>query len=143
MTYEPDEHSRPEPGQPAEAPAPPTVPNLQAILVRAFELGNIEMRHHFVEKCKERVFSTLDAEQILESGTIVSGPTYDEEHHSYKCELVGDIDGKPWKLVCALDCNSDFCSAPSVALVTVHRMSVQRVRRRGKHFHDSQVRRMQ
>lgn len=83
------------------------------------------MTPHFSEQCMKRGFSTLDAELVIERGEVIGGPTYDEEHHSWKCEVFGKVDGKGWNLVVALECNSDFHEAPLITYVTAHRMRVK------------------
>ena len=107
-------------------PVPPSVANFREILMRAVETGRLHASGHFVERCYTRGFSTLDAEILIESGSLTEGPTYDPERHTFRCELQGSIDGKGWKLVVALDCDSDFCKSPRLVLVTVHRRDGRR-----------------
>ena len=122
----------PRPGLPAEVkePHPPSVPNLKVILLRALELGRVHPTEHFSCRCDVREFTSLDAEWLIEVGDITSGPTYDKEHHSWKCEISGTIDRKGWKLVVALDCGSDFVKSPRLSLITVHRRNAKRTQRR-------------
>jgi hypothetical protein len=121
------------PGKPipvSEHPHPPTVENLRLILLRSIEHGVIIPSDHFNSRCTERGFCWLDAEVLVEEGTIVSGPDYDPQFHSFQCEIEGRIDGKSWRLVTALDCNSDYLKSPRVILVTVHRSRPRRVQRK-------------
>jgi hypothetical protein len=88
-------------------------------------IGSIGMTDHFRDRCRERDFTTLDAQELVENGQISNGPIYDSDYHTWKCEFVGRIDTKQWKLVIALACDSDLCEAPQVTLVTVHRSKVK------------------
>ena len=100
MIYEnTGEKPRAHPGLPVKVPAPPSAHNLRIIFLRAIELGRIQMTQHFSEQCSTRDFSTLDAEELLRNGEITADPVYEKQHHSYKCELAGKIEGKTWKLV--------------------------------------------
>ena len=110
------------PGVPSTAPAAPSIPNLKVLLVRAIELGRMRISQHFRNQAEARAFSTLDAEQILEEGEIISGPVFDSDFFSWKCEMFLKIEGKGWKLVVALDCASDYCESPLIHLITIHRI---------------------
>lgn len=112
---------RPAPGVPVAVPAAPSVPCLKVLLVRAIELGRVRMSQHFREQARDRSFSTLDAEYILEEGEVISGPLFDSDHFSWRCEMLMKIDGKGWKLVVALDCAADYCESPLIHLITIHR----------------------
>lgn len=68
----------------------------------------------------------MDAETLLETGSIISGPVYEKEHDSFKYQLFKKIEGRGWNLVVALDCGSDFSECPRISLVTVHQCSVKR-----------------
>lgn len=114
----------PRPGLPPSLrphPHPPSAANFREVLARAAEMGRIQFSNHFSEQCSERGFSTLDVETLVETGNMIDGPSYDPTHHSFKCEIHGSVDGRWWKLILALDCDSDFCNAPRVVAVTVHR----------------------
>lgn len=113
---------KPVPGVPITAPAAPSIPNLKVLLVRAIELGRMRISQHFRDQAQARDFSTLDAEQILEEGEIVSGPVFDSDYFSWKREVFLKLEGTGWKLVVALDCASDYCESPLIHLITIHRM---------------------
>lgn len=127
---EKQEASQSSPGIPVAVPHAPSVANLKAILLRSLEIGIIRPTPHFVERCRSREFSMVDAELIIEEGEIIAGPIYVAEHRSWRCEIFGKVDGRGWKLVVALDCDSDFCESPAVTIVTVHRIGVKRAKRK-------------
>lgn len=107
-------------------PVPPTNANAHLIFIRALRSGVVEPSRHFTEQCSAREFDILDAETLLETGSIISGPIYEQEHNSFKYEIFNKIDGKGWNLVIALDCDSDFSESPRISLVTVHQCSLKR-----------------
>lgn len=111
-------------------PLPPTAENLKLILIRALRVGHTIPSSHFYKRCLEREFDLLDAEVLIEDGTITSGPTYDQDYHSFQVEIYGRIDGIGWKLIAALDCGSDFLNCPKVTLISVHRKRKRIVQRK-------------
>ena len=121
-----------QPGLPIQrkVPLPPSDENLRVILCRALQRGNVRLTTHFQERCSERDISTVDAERLIETGDLVAAPVYEEDYHSFRCEFRGRIDGKAWKLVVALDCDSDFCWAPRIILVTIHRSEMKRSKKK-------------
>ena len=120
-----DMKPKPVPGVPLAVPAPPSIPNLRILFVRAIELGRVRMSQHFRDQARLRGFSTLDAEQILEEGEFVSGPKFEREYCSWKMEIFLRLGGKGWKLVVALDYTADYCESPLINLITVHQIGIK------------------
>jgi hypothetical protein len=121
----------PVPGSPLEKPpVAPSLENCRELLRRAFFLGAVRMSPHFVKRCGERQFSMSDAYSLLENGIAHAGPEYDSEFHTWRCELVGKIDRKTWKIVVALECGIDLMAKPVATLITVHRSDARKNRRK-------------
>lgn len=108
----------------------PSRENFRLIVLRAKESGSIQLSGHFKKRCRSRGFSTLDAAEVIDSGVIVVGPTYDALRHSIKCEFMGTVEGRLWTLVVALYCDSDFEAAPQGVYVTAHRIDKRRALRK-------------
>jgi hypothetical protein len=76
---------------------------------------------HFTERCGQRGFNSIDAEQLIRKGRIESS-RYDEDYHDWVFEIIGNVDGKSWKIVVALDCSEDVLESPVITLITAHRV---------------------
>lgn len=116
------------PGKPLkrDQPHPPSCENARAILLRAAEMGNARFSIHFNDRCDYREFSAIDAELLLETGRIIGGPDYDEQHHSWHYDFWGKVDHKGWKLIVALHCDSDLIQRPVATYVSIHQLSSRR-----------------
>lgn len=119
-----------EPGQPLAPPDTPSAENMRISLARATSVGTVGWTDHFRKRCLERSFTTMDAEELIETGTLIYGPVYNPTFENWKCELSGTIDGRTWLLVLAIDARSDLVKSPHVILISVHRVTKKQIARR-------------
>jgi len=127
------EHSEiPKPGLPSAKVnhAVPSIENTRDVVLRAFEIGRVTVSEHFDDRCQFRNFSTLDAQELVECGDVKKPIVYDPEYNSFKIEFCGKVDNRWWKLVVGVDCMSDFCQLPRIILITVHRLTYKRARKK-------------
>jgi hypothetical protein len=91
--------------------------NLKRLVVRAIELGNVDITDHLRKRCAERQFTTVDAENILRNGTIVGPSWFDIEFETYRLTMRGKVEGKILDIGVAIDPSVDY-EYPLVSLTT-------------------------
>lgn len=96
---------------------PLSIPNAHRLLVRALEIGNVEITGHFKQRGVERNFTTIDAENILRRGTICAKPVFDPEYENYCFNVRGKYEGRTLELKVALDPSVDY-EAPLLIFIT-------------------------
>lgn len=99
---------------------PMSIDNLRKLLIRAVELGNLDITSHFKQRCLQRGFTTLDAENLIRSGliTVCEKPWFDSENDHYRMTVRGKIEGKTLEIGIGLDPGVDY-QAPLISLTTV------------------------
>jgi hypothetical protein len=96
---------------------PISIANAHRLLVRALELGNVEVTGHFKQRGTERNFTTVDAENILRKGTICRKPIFDPAYENYCFNVRGKYEGRTLELKVALDPGVDY-DAPLLIFIT-------------------------
>jgi hypothetical protein len=112
---------------------PMSIDNLRKLLIRAVELGNLDITSHFKQRCLQRGFTTLDAENVVRSGqiTVCERPWFDAENDHYRMTVKGKIEGKTLEIGIGLDPSVDY-QAPLVSFNTVMGKGGSNVGVRGK-----------
>lgn len=98
---------------------PLSIDNLRKLLIRAIELGNVDITSHFKQRCVQRGFTTLDAENLIRSGqvTVCEKPWFDTECDHYRMTVKGKIEGRTLEIGIALDPSVDY-QTPLMSLTT-------------------------
>ena len=88
--------------------APLSNPKAQEIFVRALEIGRVVITPHFSNRCAERGFDVLDAENVIRQGSIIGQPKYDQRHGTWRYEMSWKSGQEFLHLVIGLSCNDDY-----------------------------------
>jgi len=87
---------------------PLTIENAHIILIRALEMGSVHLTDHFKQRCKDRRFTTIDAERIIKTGKIVCEPEYSLKHDNWCFRIRGRCETRALEMRVALDCKQDY-----------------------------------
>lgn len=96
---------------------PLSLSNVKRLLIRALETGNIEITGHMKRRCGEREFTTVDAENVIRTGTICSKAQFDPEFENYRITVRGRIEGRILEIQVGLDPSVDY-DTPLVTFIT-------------------------
>jgi hypothetical protein len=96
---------------------PLTLANAHVVIVRALELGYVHITDHFKQRCKDRKFTTIDAERIIKTGKIVWEPEYSLRFDNWCFRVRGKCEKRSLEMRIALDCKQDY-ECPLVVFIT-------------------------
>lgn len=91
--------------------------NVHRLLVRAYELGNVDTTDHFRLRASERHFTTVDVENVVRTGQLIGKPHFSPAYRNWCVRIVGKIEGRTLEVRLALDPGVDF-ESPLLTLIT-------------------------
>lgn len=94
-----------------------TLGNAHIVIVRALEMGSVHITDHFKQRCKDRRFTTIDAERVIKTGKIVCPPEYSLRHDNWCFCISRKCETRTLEMRIALDCKQDF-DDPLVIFIT-------------------------
>lgn len=96
---------------------PLSMGNAHKLLIRAYEIGNVETTSHIKQRCVERKFSTIDVENVVRNGAIIGKPKFAPNYENWCFILRGKTEGKTLEVRVGLYPGVDY-ESPLVVLIT-------------------------
>lgn len=101
----------------SESKLPMSLENARIMLIRALDVGRIQVTEHFKQRGRERGFTTVDAERIVRHGTVVGIPTECPQFRNWRFKLTGISCGQVLEIYVGLSMELDL-EFPVLAFIT-------------------------
>jgi len=92
--------------------------NALEIIREAVLSGRMQISVHFKQRCIERGFDTLDADNAIRTGLLRGDPEYCAAYRTWKYRIVATVEDREFEIVVALDPSEDYSKSPLIILVT-------------------------